>query len=697
MAVTITTKFYEEDSPAWHDLSKVVFTSPNMTSPQTVGTRSHILPGQDDLGLWYEDSSNMYKIASVQDTYDTSFYYYYADLDADYNIDTPDATASIGATNHPNLVDFIREASDVEVTGFEDINSDVTDNTLKLEYTVVTDPTWTLDYIHSNNTTTGDNTKGQAYCEIIIDPINPWGDPVDLSYYKEMKVSEDTWLKGWKAEVIPDILECYIDFEFLQPTNITYMYMKAMYKYTTTWTADCDEDIYDASESEGEKTYFFIGNFKILGKTDTPGATWVELYDGSNTTNVDKDIFMLSNTNYYTYYRILIANNSSLTTPAAGGTFDTDYYAISGLVFHGNEYSTDPGDDYLIMYDFDDDDVSRELHITNATPVAGSPTNNIYDTDTAVQGTVYITPVSGTGLELTNYAVDVDNALDYRTVVEGTSTTTSGSTATDGCIGYTEIAQDDGIVTNGYMSVEGEAGLTGLQFSCTVIGTESNITYSNSLYNITTTITYTTTVTGTLPEPGYKGSVNVQGETNRYEDRDSTPRAASYSLTVSDTTNSGIISSGTSLFMWGYKGDLSGVEFSTTDSVTFEVTSGEAYNCRLTAWDDSSHSTILNDVIAGDHCKVSALAFRSEGTVLAPTYSLTPDNYIMSPIYNRTFKGNVVFGGTKYYYGDFNLTHRTEADMIGDYLIFKPLLYNIPTSFPYGVHDFVITLHYSYT
>jgi len=696
MAVTITTKFYEEDSPAWHDLSKVVFTSPNMTSPQTVGTRSHILPGQDDLGLWYEDSSNMYKIASVQDTYDTSFYYYYVNLAADFDLDAAlPSSASIVGTNHPNLVDFVREASTVEVTGFLDNTADITDTTLKLEYTVVTSPLWGLNYLHSTNTTTANDQYQTGECF--------WIRSGDTDYYRDerLRISRDVWSKAWQAEVIPDLQECYIDFEFLQPTNITYMYMKAQYKYTTTWTWNCDDDAYDNSESDSDPTYYFIGNFKIMGKTDTPGASWTELYSGSNTTNTDKDIFMLSNINYYTYYRILISDNDSLTTPATG-TFDTDQYAISGLVFKGNEYSEDPGDDHLIMYNFDDDDVAKELHITNAIDVSGSPTNSIYDDDTSVEGIVFITPISGAGTELTMYTIETADVAgtDYKTTAEGISTTTSGSTATDGCIGYTEISLDDGTVTNGIMAIEGEAGLTGsgtLNFSCTLVGTETGITYSNSVYDIETDITYTTTLVGTLPEPGYTGSVDVTGTTKRYEDRDSTRRAASYDLTVSDTTNSGTVVSGTSLYMWGFRGDLSGVEFSTTDSVTFEVTSGEAYNCRLTAWDDSSHSTTLNDVIAGDHCRVSALAYRSEGTVLAPTYSLTPDNYIMSPIYNRIFKGNVVFGGINYYYGDFNLTNRTETDMIGDYLIFKPLLYNIPTSFPYGVHDFVITLHYSYT
>jgi len=72
MAVTLTTKFYDEwptqigGSSTWRDLSKIVFTSPNIDSPNTAGTRSHILPGQGTLGLWYEDTTDMYRISDSQ-------------------------------------------------------------------------------------------------------------------------------------------------------------------------------------------------------------------------------------------------------------------------------------------------------------------------------------------------------------------------------------------------------------------------------------------------------------------------------------------------------------------------------------------------------------------------------------------------------------------------------------------------------
>lgn len=74
MAVTISTQFYEYDTPAWHDVSKVVFTSPNFTSPNTAGLRSHILPGELNLATWYEDTSNMYRIFNYQTESVSSYY-----------------------------------------------------------------------------------------------------------------------------------------------------------------------------------------------------------------------------------------------------------------------------------------------------------------------------------------------------------------------------------------------------------------------------------------------------------------------------------------------------------------------------------------------------------------------------------------------------------------------------------------------
>lgn len=162
------------------------------------------------------------------------------------------------------------------------------------------------------------------------------------------------------------------------------------------------------------------------------------------------------------------------------------------------------------------------------------------------------------------------------------------------------------------------------------------------------------------------------------------------------TSSSGTLASGTLLYTWGTY--LSGYpDVNTSNSVLFDVTLGECYDCRLTAWDDVTHSTTSNEIIAGDHCRVSAMVYNCKGSKTAPTENDDLDNIVFMPVYNRIFKGNTVVGDTNYYYGDFDMRYRYQADIYGDYLIFKPMLYGIHSGISYGVHDFLITLHYSYT
>lgn len=170
-----------------------------------------------------------------------------------------------------------------------------------------------------------------------------------------------------------------------------------------------------------------------------------------------------------------------------------------------------------------------------------------------------------------------------------------------------------------------------------------------------------------------------------------------YLLDVVDSTMSGTLSSGTEFKSWGTLS--SDVDFTVNDSVTFEVTTGEAYNCRLTAWDDVTHSSTLNELIQGDHVRCSALAYCSTGAKLTPTESYPPDpiNYVFGPIHNRILKGNTTNLGYNYYFGDFDLVYRYQSTIYGDFLVFKPMLYGIDETISYGVHDFIITLHYSYT
>lgn len=137
--------------------------------------------------------------------------------------------------------------------------------------------------------------------------------------------------------------------------------------------------------------------------------------------------------------------------------------------------------------------------------------------------------------------------------------------------------------------------------------------------------------------------------------------------------------------------------FDIRNSIKFEVSGpvgGECYDNRLTAWDDVTHSSTANYLINSDRVKISAVVYNYDGTEESPTNI----EEVHPPSYNISLKGNTT-SGIDYYYGDFNMEYRNVAPdyKTGDVLIFRPMLDNITSAVPYGVHDFVITLHYSYT
>lgn len=128
------------------------------------------------------------------------------------------------------------------------------------------------------------------------------------------------------------------------------------------------------------------------------------------------------------------------------------------------------------------------------------------------------------------------------------------------------------------------------------------------------------------------------------------------------------------------------------NSVIFSVTFGEAYDCRLTAWDDATHSTTDNKVLAEEHYKVDAVAYRSNvpASAHAPVF-LTEGCLVYPQVYDLALKGNTS------YYGDFDLIYAIADGEYGEYLVFAPRLVNMDSSFTAGSYDFVTTLHYQYT
>lgn len=169
--------------------------------------------------------------------------------------------------------------------------------------------------------------------------------------------------------------------------------------------------------------------------------------------------------------------------------------------------------------------------------------------------------------------------------------------------------------------------------------------------------------------------------TNMYRISDCQQPTVEDYTSCSGTIVSGTCASGTTCFCMA-------------NSITFETTFGESYDCRLTAWDDVTHSSTSNEIIAGDHCRVSAVSLYYTGSDFDNPDSVTE---VYAPVYNRIFKGDTNYLGTDYFYGDFDMQYRTADNTTGDTLFFKPMLYGLHTGISYGVHDFVIVLHYSYT
>lgn len=135
MAVVITSKFYQESE--WKNISKVVFTSPNLVSPSVAGTRSHILPGQGALGMWYEDTSEMFRVEDHQWETDSDFYNFRMHSKESVNLHENPEYIDVVNVNYGSLDKYIQENSGVEIVGYQDTTYAVNEYTVRLEYTLV--------------------------------------------------------------------------------------------------------------------------------------------------------------------------------------------------------------------------------------------------------------------------------------------------------------------------------------------------------------------------------------------------------------------------------------------------------------------------------------------------------------------------------------------------------------------------------
>lgn len=132
-----------------------------------------------------------------------------------------------------------------------------------------------------------------------------------------------------------------------------------------------------------------------------------------------------------------------------------------------------------------------------------------------------------------------------------------------------------------------------------------------------------------------------------------------------------------------------------SDTLHLFMKFGEAYNCYVTAWDDATHSSVLNTVLKNELCKLSACVYRSPDSGGWP--SQDQQNTTINPVYD--YVSDFPIKGNELYYGKFNLVYYVkEPNIVGDMLSIRPRISTINSSiFDPGNYDFVITFHYQYT
>ncbi len=150
------------------------------------------------------------------------------------------------------------------------------------------------------------------------------------------------------------------------------------------------------------------------------------------------------------------------------------------------------------------------------------------------------------------------------------------------------------------------------------------------------------------------------------------------------------------MYIWLPDTDIESCWAHPQNSIIFEVGQGEAYNCRLTAWDDDTHSTIDNKILQDRKYKVTCCVYKAGyGSKESPFSDQDVDAMAHPPGIDVPLAGDTA------YYGDFDMIYVANGGVTGtqsgEYMYFTPRLDNIDETFVSGNYDFVTTLHYQYT
>jgi len=697
MAVTITKKFH--NGTEYKDIAKVVFTSPNFTSPAVAGTRSHMPPGGAYMGTWFEAVDWMYRAfpdqeyAQFPDEMESLFGKVVVTSLFDFASDTTISGYHLYGSNYPIAADTVHSTD-----GFVELNqtkrnwggiSAAYNGSLHAYtaaglYTQIVGTqslvSWDSRNIYWSGVTSSLNGD-LFFCSKMLtgafDPIiykKPFdGLPIDI----------DTAgiLEDWRGIASSSTNDIYIataygsiyklpgglaPLELLLPgpigglvSGITCSLNGSIYVTVSTsanggviyklvdgtfislnqaprvWTgiaaSKVNNNVY-AVEEFGD-IYVQIygeGDFIPTGQADTRWNGIACGFDGAVYTCNDDDVYKMA---------IDPAEAASLNILC----IDKDNYGVIGS-------SSVVGEPYILEGVGEVTEVSIVFSSTVGTKVVNEWLNSTVVAD-------FDTLVSGVAIGDANPVT-----CDISAVVSGTADDTEGTTLLGSVIG----------------SVTGIMNGTG-----TVIGTVSG-TVSGELSSSTNDGTgnreysiVSGTISGTL-EGAEHGAI---------------------SGTVSGTLSGAMIG----------PYEFASLQYTTSDSITaastiplprrhhggnsviFAVSFGEAYDCRLTAWDDATHSTTNNKILAEEHYRVDAVAFRSNSAEPhAPVFNDT--GLLVHPeAFDIPLKGN------EKYFGDFDLIFAIDSGEYGEYVVFTPRLVNMDDSFIAGSYDFVTTLHYQYT
>lgn len=146
---------------------------------------------------------------------------------------------------------------------------------------------------------------------------------------------------------------------------------------------------------------------------------------------------------------------------------------------------------------------------------------------------------------------------------------------------------------------------------------------------------------------------------------------------------------------YGFPTDKEDSHFS--DTLHLWMQFGEAYNCYVTAWDDTTHSTTLNKTLFNELCKISACVYRSPDANHNDEPDDNQQNTSIVPVYD--YVSDFPIKGNELFYGKFNLVYYVkEPYIIGDMLSIRPRISTINSNvFSPGNYDFILTFHYQYT